>query len=74
MAEDRDADAALTRHLKICNGCGTSGPDAMATDGMADGMGTGRTARASRSKTGDNMSKTGDNMSKTGDNMSNTAD
>jgi hypothetical protein len=51
VAADRDADAALTRRLKICNGCGPSGQGAMATDSMGDGMDAGRAAATSRPKT-----------------------
>jgi hypothetical protein len=52
VAEDREADAALTRHLKICNGCGPSGRGTMATtDSMGDRMDAGRAAATSRPKT-----------------------
>jgi hypothetical protein len=44
-AADQAADAELTRHLKICTGCGTSGRDDMAATGMDDSMGGGRAAR-----------------------------
>ena len=51
VAADRDADAELTRHMKICNGCGPSSRDTMATDSMGDGMDAGRAAATPRPKT-----------------------
>jgi hypothetical protein len=59
VAADRDADAELTRRLKICSGCGPSGRDTMATDSMGDGMDAGRAAATSRPKTRE-MSNTAD--------------
>jgi hypothetical protein len=50
-AADQAADAELTRHLKICSGCGPSGRDDMATNGMGDSMGGGRAGGTSRPKT-----------------------
>jgi hypothetical protein len=50
VAADRDADAELTRRLKICSGCGPSGRGTMAADSMGDGMDAGRAAATPRPK------------------------
>src|SRR5438105_904567 len=41
-AADQAADAELSRHLKICTGCGGSGRDDMATNGMGGGRAASR--------------------------------
>jgi hypothetical protein len=52
QAAEQAADAELTRHLKICSGCASSGRDTRATDSMGDTMGAG-TAGTSRAKARD---------------------
>jgi hypothetical protein len=49
LAADRDADAELTRRLKICNGCAPTGRGTMAADSMG-GMDAGRAAATPRPK------------------------
>ena len=50
QAAEQAADAELTRHLKICSGCGSSGRDNRAADRIDDGMTDDRAAATPRSK------------------------
>jgi hypothetical protein len=50
QAAEQAADAELTRRLKICSGCASSGRDNRATDSMGNMMGDGGTAGTPRAK------------------------